>query len=443
MILTNKQAAALDKMQEGDKRRLTLLAYWQSLLDVPLLPIKQIVNKPMVNPRRRAPRVKADPAILVADFVAQAHEAGLIRAGVRDSNAPIQVGEAADGGAAYRCHAPQGWGAVAQEMASVLGGQGRPSPSRTGASWQCGNVIGATLIDNSIYKTVQSAQAIVRSVIPGAPAKWSLGGLNRQLLRYVCDPQPYGVTRGLTYTRPWANEYSAGNADLLLVGIKYGYHECKPGRYDHAEHYDVSGFYHAIMCRLPSLKLLVVGDKIIFETMPDAEWGRWKEVVSAIGSHKPLRNAMAGTMAGQTFGVGKRAVAFARIKGGSPEHKGDRWPVRRFDLPIMPGPLRAAGLLIVRTGYEKTLSECRQNDTIYSNIDSVICKSIGTTVRSSVWEDLGFTVRNEWRGQTHIISRGNWCVGDHATENYGDGLGSDVPVRGSLLPTVQFGNWLL
>ena len=355
-----------------------------------------------------------------------------MRAGVIDANAPKEVAPGA-----YVCHAPAGWQVVARELAAALGGQGRPSPSRTGAAWQCGSALGGTLIDNSVYRSVTQAQGIVQGIIPGAPLRWSVGSNARQLLAYVGPPQ---------LCPPLREKSAAGivrhlpaNADLLLEGIDYGYHECTPGEYPDAEHYDVSGFYYYMMSQLPSLRLTVTNERIIFDAMPPDEWERWREVLAGILPHKGLRNSLAGAAAGSTWKEGReRAVAYARVKGAAPAHKGDPFPTFQFDLPLLTGPFRAAGLLVVRTGYEKTLQTCRQNTTIYSNIDSVIC----LPPYKPSWERYGFTVRQDAKGNAHILGRGNWRVGTRKTLNYGSGQGTETPAPAAIMPPVQYGTWL-
>ena len=264
-----------------------------------------------------------------------------------------------------------------------------------------------------------------------------MGANARQLLAYVGPPQlcpPLREKNAAGIVR-----HLPGNADLLLDGIEYGYHECSPGTYPDAAHYDVSGYYYYMMSELPSLRLTVTTERVIFETMLPDEWERWREVLAGIHPHKGLRNSLAGAAAGSTWKEGReRAVAYARVKGGAPVHKGDPHPTYSFELPLLTGPFRAAGLLVVRTGYEKTLETCRQNNTIYSNIDSVICLPPYTPS----WERYGFTVRQDATGAAHILGRGNWRVGGRKTLNYGSGQGTETPAPAAIMPTVQYGTWL-
>lgn len=356
---------------------------------------------------------------------------------MKDLNAPIQVGEGA-----YTCIAPEGWNAVAEEIAAQLGGIGRPSASKTGASWQRGPVVSGNLIDPGLYPAVLAAQGVVRSLVPDAPLKWTLGGCSRQLFAYVGESQETNIRT--EFQTPWANalRYMPPACDRLLEGIEYGYHECAPGLYDYAEHWDVSGYYYEMMRRARSIRLIVYEGGFEWVGMPPDEWKRWQEVLTAVAPHKPLRNSLAGAAAGSTFGVGEQQIGYSRVKGSLPPGKGEGYTTKCFPFESGPGPFRAFGLLLVRTGYEKTFQECRQNNTIYANIDCVIC----TPDRKPVWEKFDLPVLNAHKGETHIIARGNWQCGNNPkdkTKNYGAGEAVETPVAGRTDPLlVEYGTWL-
>ena len=398
---------------------------------VPVVPAA--ARRPIARPKPE----RTSPAALFAACVGQLYNEGLLVAGPKSVEPPAQV---ADG--VFVATAPEGWGPVAADFASQLGGQGRPSPANVGAAWQLGRNVSGVVVDRRVYRSLLLAQAIVQNVIPGAPAKWSLGACARQLFAYVGPPQQAGhrVEAGT----PWANgkRYVPGNADRLLEGITYGYHSCRPGRYEYAEHYDVSGFYFHMLTKLRSLYLTIYDDGFDWEPMPPDAWDRWQAVLAAVPAHKPLRNALAGAAAGATWGAGKNAIAYSRIKGAAPAHKADPWPVRSFDLPRSVGPFRAAGLLLVRTGYEKTCQQCLEQDltnpVLYSNIDSIVC----LPNRVPVWERFGFAVKNLYSGPAHIISRGNWKIGGKQTLNYQDGTGEPIAAAGETMPPVLYGTWL-
>ena len=430
--LTPAQAAAFASLPARTQNAVRKL--WASQAAPPALPAPAL---PAKKTRRPKPD-KQDPSSLFAACVSQIYDAGLVRAGNRNANAPVQVSDGV-----YVGVAPEGWGTVASEFASYLGGQGRPSPANVGAAWQCGRNVPGMIIDAKVYKSVLLAQAIVQAITPGAALKWTLGGLARQLYAYVGPPQTSSFRT--EFQTPWANakRYIPGMADRLLEGITYGYHQCRPGRYEYAEHYDVSGYYFSMLTRLKSLRLTVYETGFDWDPMLPEEWERWQQVLASVPAHKPLRNALAGAAAGATWGAGKRAIAYSRIKGAAPEHKADPWPVRAYDLPRSSGPFRPAGLLLVRTGYEKTLQQCLEqgltNPVLYSNIDSVIC----LPARVPVWERYGFSVKSLYSGPAHIIGRGNWKVGSYETKNYRGGEGAELAAAGeNKLPPVLYGSWL-
>lgn len=428
--LSTDQAAALAALPIRTRNAIEkAIRYTQGLPE----PIK--VEKPSKPSKPPKPQ-KTSPADLFAACVAVMYNDGLVRAGRNDALPPKQVEEGV-----YIGYAPHGWGPVAADIASQLGGQGRPSPSRMSACWQLGRNVPGVIIDVKLYQSLLLAQGIVKSLVPSAPPKWSLGGCARQLFAYVGPAQEGGLLSVADSTWNNGRRYTAGGADRLLEGIEYGYHECKPGRYEYAEHYDVSGYYYNMLCRLKSLRLSVFNDGFAWDTMLPEEWERWQEVLAVVPSHKPLRNALAGAAAGATFGVDNAPIAYARVAGQAPVHKGDPYPVYQFSLPRKEGPFRPAGLLLVRTGYEKTLLECLTNAgrVVYSNIDSVIC----VPPRVPVWDGLGFTVKSEYQGETHIRGRGSWKCGSHTTLNYSDAEGSELGADGKItMPSVQYGNWL-
>ena len=322
-----------------------------------------------------------------------------------------------------------GWPGVARELASLLPGQLMPSASKTGVHWQLGRADAGNVIEPVLYPSLLSSQALVRRILPGSVGKWSHGGSARQLLDYVGDPETDG-NRAPAY------------ADILLEGITYGYHECTPGVYQFASHYDVSAYYFTMLKMLPSIRVLVLPDGLVFRPMEKGEFEKWRLILDTVAENKSLRNTLAGVMAGATARKDDGELNLKPYYYRDPSKKpgpGEDWPViENFRLGAA-GPFRAAGLLCVRTGYEKTLQECRQSNTIYANIDSVIV--VGE--RNPHWEGLGFSVKCEYTGSAHIVGRGIWRVGRHETKIYTcDNATAEPTQRPGRDPDTLFGNWL-
>lgn len=221
-----------------------------------------------------------------------------------------------------------GWAALARELVIGLGGQARITAKR-GISWQAGQVVHGYLLEPGIIPDIQQAQAAISPIAPGASAYWSMGKLARLCLEYAGG----GTSK---------TGYYCNSAERLLDGIDYGYQEVKPGEFQNCRYFDVSGYYYSILKRLPTLKLRLCGDRILWpcDTTGDAE--RWQEVLSIIAPHKALRNTLAGSAAGS-----RKATGF--WKWNKITGRGEWQP-----LGAMPGPARTAGLLVVRTGWEWT-----------------------------------------------------------------------------------------
>lgn len=390
-------------------------------------PVCTLPAPPLPIREKRVQIVKPDPAagreVAFDAAVNRLYGEGILTG--HKGAAPIKI--------AHNCTACKaegiGWAGAARELAAILPGQLMPSVSKTGVHWQLGRADAGNLVDPGLLPSLYSSQDIVQRLIPGSAVKWSHGGNARILLDYVGEPETDG-------------KRSPAYADILLDGITYGYHECKPGSYQFASHYDVTAYYYTMLKMMPSIRLLVLPDGIIFRPMPDAEMDRWKQVLSCVAGSKSLRNTLAGVMAGSTAkkddGELNLRVYYYRDKS-HPPGPGEDWPVIENYRLGAAGPFRAAGLLCVRTGYEKTLQESRQNNTIYANIDSVIV----TGSRVPHWETFGFTTKCEYAGSAHIIGRGSWRVGKHETKIYTrDNTALEPTDRPVSDPAIQYGNWL-
>ena len=390
-------------------------------------PVCALPAPPLPIREKRVQIVKPDPAVIreiaFDAAITRLYNDGLITG--HKGAAPLKVAPNCTVGNA----AGIGWSGVARELAGILPGQLMPSVSKTGVHWQLGRADAGNLIEPGLLPSLYSSQAITRRILPDAPIKWSHGGMARQLLDFVGDPETDG-------------KRSPAYADILLDGITYGYHECIPGAYQFASHYDVSAYYFTMLKRLPSIRLLVLPDGIIFRPMPDAEKDRWNLVLSTVAGSKSLRNTLAGVMAGSTAkkddGELNLRPYYYRDKS-RPPGPGEDWGVIENYRLGAPGPFRAAGLLCVRTGYEKTLQESRQNCTIYANIDSVIV----TGYRVPHWETFGFTTKCDYAGSAHIIGRGSWRVGKHETKIYTrDNTELEPTNRPAQDPAILYGSWL-
>lgn len=321
--------------------------------------------------------------------------------------------------------------ACGRELARNLPGFCVVSPGPLGGiSWVNGrNGPHGNIVRSATVAKVKSSREIVEAVT-GLKPKWSVGGNARQLLTWIGPPQDYSRAheRLLWDISP---EFNDGKRP-----IPYGYHECSPGLYPCGEYHDVSGYYYDMFCRLPSLYVgEVTKTRITFLPMDADTTARWYAVKDAVRHDKSIRNTLAGCAAGSVRSSDERPLmAFSRNKetGGT----------KCYRLPQRPGPFRAVGLLMVRTGVELTLAQCAYlgGECVYSNVDCTI-----TTTKQSmgIWLYHGFRVPPPTTGATEVCHRGSWCVGVRHTAPYHDGDREYITrERGTMPKTLYHRQWL-
>lgn len=321
--------------------------------------------------------------------------------------------------------------AVARELARNLPGQVQSPPGDlSGLVWinGAGGPHGVIVRACNVPKVLESRRAAAAVLGGSEGLPWSIGGNARALLRWTGVSQPYSPS-----CERLLQDHAALH-DGEYRPIPYGYHVCSPGVYDHCTHHDVSAYYYSMLCRVPSLRVAsVTSRRIAWGGMTDQERERWYAVKDAVGACKPLRNCIAGVAAGSVRNILERpSYGFCRRKGVA--------GVKKFPLPNRPGPLRALGLLLVRSGVELTMQESAAGDCVYSNVDCVILRGDRA---AKVWEGHGFSVTNEHRGPTEICQRGAWKCGVRETVPYMEGRRDPLPVAPKLLPaTIYSGMWL-
>lgn len=240
-----------------------------------------------------------------------------------------------------------------------------------GVTWRCGSRT-VCLVDPHMVRDVCEAVAIARNL--GCECAWSLGSAAYALCKSIA-PRSY----------PYRGD------KVLLEGVQHGYQECQPGYYPEAHKWDVSAYYWSLWTRLPSLRVHPLrGGRLVFGRMAPSERRRWEEVNAAVAGHKLLRNALVGAAQGTT--VGRPYY-----------HRGELKQWRGG-----PGPFRAAGLLVVRTGYELAHAEASVGGAVYANTDCVV---LPHRRPPEVWPALGLVVKHEVAGEAEVCAMGVYRVG--------------------------------
>jgi len=353
----------------------------------------------------------------------------------------------------FKGNETQGWRAVARELAAALPGQVRASASG-GCAWQYGAAVLGTVIESASVAKIRRARAIVGALGANPEGKplWSLGACARACLRFVGDRQVYDE-----------------RAEDILKDHPYGYHECSPGVYtaEAETHlcapkrnlfdeplpygnpdykppvtlYDVSSFYFDLLRRLPSLRVSPVSHgRVRFLPMLSDDRARWRDVLSAVADEKPLRNSIAGAAAG-TLQKGTAYTSARPNRKIDPEGFAAWVPgtVRIIHPPGMPGPYRAAALLVVSTAAELCHMEAEYSDAVYAAVDSVALRG-GATPK--IWHRFGFTIEQKASGEAEICHRGSWRIGHKATEFYKKNYRHHLPSPRVEVPKVYIQQWL-
>jgi len=360
----------------------------------------------------------------------------------------------------------QGWDEVFSQLAERLPGILMPSKNDAGGVWICGG--GKTnpaphgiIVSRDAYSRTLAARECLRDlgVIGTMLPKplFSVGSCARALLAW-------------TFTEPMAYEPAC---ETLLDGIEFGFHACKPGRYvcneprtvpnpnptdlDDAATavpnpayrapvvlWDVKSYYYNMISRLPSVRVSVFRNAIKFWNLRPDERARWRDVLDAVRDNKPLRN----TIAGACLGSLKPSLAFTSApdkntsignRGDSPSTPNQTGTVRRITVPGSPGPFRAAGLLVVRSGYELCQRQYIDTNSVYGTIDSVA--NSGT--RPKVWESVGLTATIKAGGNGEICHRGSYRIGAFQTKPYATGSRIAAPKDAGEPPaTLFYKKWL-
>lgn len=313
-----------------------------------------------------------------------------------------------------------GFAACARELAYLLPGQLRPLKGGRGLVWINGrNGPHGVLIEWEGFRSTMEARETLAKLVPG-PYPWTVGSCAKKLIKHIGDKQPYEKAM-----------------EWLLDGVTYGYHECTPGRYSNqiprfvpsgevqrdlfhvtrreipnpdykpaVTMFDVKGYYYQMLRMVPSLYWDVYPTSARGMLMGPETKAAWKDVLDCVEPCKILRNSLAGAFAGSL----KPGSAFTRDL--------DTGGVKEIITPGSPGPFRALGLLLVRSGVELCHREALTHNAIYATIDSV--SLLGDAV-PTVWQSFGFTVEKKAAGNAEICHRGSYKIGKTQTRNYANG----------------------
>lgn len=220
-----------------------------------------------------------------------------------------------------------------------------------------------------------------------------------------------------------AQEYKP-DAEWLLKGATYGYHDCKPGEYENVRMWDVNGYYFHILRELKTLRFRVRRNGLSPMPLRPDETEKWSHVIDVVKDCKVLRNSLVGVMCGSL----ERGTAYTRAGCKNGER------VRRIHPPGRAGGFRAAGLLVVRCGYEFCRAESLHSGSIYSTID---CVTLCEDREPFVWGSYGFPSSVRYAGQADIRGRGCYRIGLRPTLPYNDVVKMRPDYRHAVAPAPE------
>lgn len=301
------------------------------------------------------------------------------------------------------------WAALAWELSCILGGQfwvGLGS-----ITWTYGARC-LWIADPSKEQELISARSIAHSLTGREDLPNSVAGCARAILGWVDIRETVRGTMG---------------GDHLMHGIKWHHQHCTPMSAPRARLYDIKSCHATLLGRMPSPLVTFYGeDEVSFRPLPRVERARWRAATSAMMEHKGLRNSFVGNMVGATKGAEPRACYYCKGQ-------------RRFG-PTIQGPLRPAGLLVVRTAYELCAEAVEETRAIYSNQDCVITEHGEEPPRA--WTRHGLRVDLRAEGEAEICSVGVYRVGKKQTKWYEAGSRHQTPSVAVSVSGVKWGQWL-
>lgn len=308
--------------------------------------------------------------------VQELSKAGLLHKAVRYSPS-VYIGIASS----------EGWKNLASQFIVGMPGISRTIAERHGISWQVGNKVIGYIVPPGDIPELHEAQTIAAEFSDTAFNCCSMGGLARKCVDYVGPAEKY--------------DSKGKHVEHLLKGIQYGYMECIPGLYPLAHKFDVKSYYYNLALRMPHISPTMIGDRLTWPLVPKDEKQRLARVLEAVKDCKPLRNSMAGAMAGSN----KWGTSYADNGKGN---------FKVIPVPPFNGGRRTAGLVLVRAGWEITRQEVDTEGTVYSRVDSIITLKSGT----GAWKNYGLNVKYEHSGPADIVALGCYKVGDFPTRPY-------------------------
>lgn len=288
------------------------------------------------------------------------------------------------------------WSDVARELCVYLPGIITVSHG-SGISWVNGaGGCRAKVIPSGHWADMKPGRIAVRELLGKDvhPMRYATAGSAANLmLKYGADPQPYDIA-----------------AEIPLQGLTHGYVKVTPGTYDDCIQWDASGFYYQILQKIKSPHCLPHAKGVHWYDLNEYQGRTWRGMVSAIADAKLLRNAMVGVMTG-----GKMPrTAYARDK--------ETGKAKQILIPGKYGDFRAAGMSIIRMGYEITRAECGHSGSVYSIID---CVTLPNNREPAIWPALGLKYRLRLSGQGQFLARGSYRLGGYESHLYTLGYNPD------------------
>lgn len=275
------------------------------------------------------------------------------------------------------CEPKNSWLEIAQIASTLGGGQWRAMDY--GAFNKCGTKSQWLMCPEQAVKVINARE--VSQELTGAAHGFSVASNASNCLKWAVAPVP---------EKP--------ELQTLMLGRKFGHHECRPGKFKGMEMLDINSCYAQLLARLPSLRFVWLDkNKFIPLSQTKDEKAKLRDVLARLEVEEDMRRAMWGAALGSTKG-GSIWVAGVE-KGGHPY-----W-----------GCYPTAALLVARMALELCQEGGGEVGSKYTQTDCALVKA-GTRV--PFWDNRGIKYRAKAAGDAHVLGQHRLRVGGWQTEWY-------------------------
>lgn len=216
---------------------------------------------------------------------------------------------------------------------------------------------------------------------------------------YSCASASRACLRWTGLSQPWRT------MDHLQAHALWAYQYCEPKHLPQGYLHDITSCYYSLMCRAPSPYVQILDGELDFPEPEQKEFSKWKDMLSAIGQHKSMRNSLVGQM--YSAGLGTYYYGGKSNAPATPQEEGSR------NRKAPPGLLRPLASMVIRAGYELCCLAREEEKGFYANTDCVISSS---PLSPPVWNKYGMRVKLKASGPSDICAVGYYRVGKFETE---------------------------